>query len=71
MIIKTVNVPVEALARIATEAQVKDLVDGVYVFDLYDAEGLVAFNRYALPANAPFTLTQEEIDALVEPVEEL
>lgn len=68
MIVKTVNVPIAALGRTATEAQAKEIVSGVVVFDLFDADGLVAFNRYALPADAPFVLTQAEIDALTSPV---
>lgn len=69
MISKPVNVTVAALGRTATSAEVKAFEDGVYVFDLRDADGLLAFNRYAVPADAPFTLTQEEIDALSAPVE--
>lgn len=71
MIEKQVSVPVEALGRTATVAQVKEFVDGVYVFDLLDADGMVAFNRYALPADAPFVLTQGEVDALTAPVEQV
>ena len=64
MISKQVSVPVAALGRTASEARVSSFTDGVYTFDLLDSDGVVALSRYAAPIDAPFTLTQLEIDEL-------
>lgn len=67
MISKAVSIEVAALGRTATEAQVVGVVGSVVVFDLYDADGIVAAGRYCTLASAPFKLTQGEVDTLTQP----
>ena len=70
---KEVNIAIPAIAATAVIAHVKEYREdeGVYVFDLYDADGkLVAKDRYKAVADAPFELTQEDINILNPPVEE-
>lgn len=71
---KTVEVYIPALDVTVVTASVKEhrIEDGVYVFDLLDADGsMIAENRYAAPEDAPFELTLEELLELnPPPVEE-
>lgn len=64
---KEVAIQIPALDTTAVIAHVTEYraEEGIYVFDLYDAVGnLVAKSRYAYIADAPFELTQEDIDLL-------
>lgn len=73
MIEKIVSIEIPALEVTATKAVVTEYraEEGLYVFDLYDADNkLVAKGRYIAVADAPFELTQEDIDILNPPVVE-
>lgn len=61
---KSVTAPIQALGLTADRACVFAILDGVYIYDLYDGDRLVAMARYSTPANAPFGLTDAEIVAL-------
>ena len=73
MIEKEVNIQV--LDQIAVKAVVKELRNSLetnnkdlYVFDLYDEDGVcLASDRYELAEDAPFELTEEEIEELQNP----
>jgi hypothetical protein len=70
---KEVSIEIPALGATAVLAHVTEyrVEEGIYVFDLYDADNnLVAKSRYSLIADAPFELTQADIDILNSPVEE-
>jgi hypothetical protein len=70
---KEVSIEIPALGSTAVLAHVTEyrVEEGIYVFDLYDADNnLVAKSRYSLIADAPFELTQADIDILNSPVEE-
>lgn len=67
MISKSVSVVVEALGRTATEAQVASVSGSLVTFDLLDADGEIARGRYCALADAPFSLTQGEVDELTQP----
>lgn len=62
-----IELPVSVVvgARTATIAQVREQLGDHFIFDLLDAQGMVAQSRYAVAADCPFTLTQAEIDAAV------
>lgn len=61
MIIKPVNVLVEALGRTASEAHVYEARDGIVVYDLLDSDGIIAKSRYSIDAESPFVLTNSDI----------
>ena len=68
---KEVNIAIPALNTTAVVANVKEYREdeGVYAFDLYDADGnLVAKDRYKAVADAPFKLTQGDLDIINPPV---
>jgi len=70
---KEVSIEIPALNTTAVKAHVTEYreAEGIIVFDLYDADGaLIAKSRYIAVADAPFELTQEDIDILNPPVEE-
>lgn len=70
---KEVSIEISALGATAVLAHVTEYRadEGIYVYDLYDADdNLVAKSRYSLIADAPFELTQEDIDILNPPVVE-
>lgn len=73
MIEKIVSIEIPALEVTATKVVVTEYraEEGLCVFDLYDADNnLVAKSRYVATADAPFELTQEDIDILNPPVVE-
>lgn len=72
MIEKIVSIEIPALEVTATKAVVAEYraEEGVVVYDLYADDNLVAKSRYSLIADAPFELTQEDIDILNPPVVE-
>lgn len=70
---KEVSIEISALGATAVLAHVTEyrVEEGIYVFDLYDADNnLVAQSRYVAVADAPFELTQDDIDILNPPVVE-
>lgn len=64
MIVKQVSIPIAAIGRTAIVAQVVEARDGIVVYHLYDVDGMIAMSRYSLTADAPFTLTSEEVAEL-------
>lgn len=62
MITKVVSVFIPALNKTATVAQVKQIGLSFYVYDLLDAGGIIAQDRYSPITLAPFTISQLEID---------
>lgn len=70
---KEVSIEISALGATAVLAHVTEYRadEGIYVYDLYDADdNLAAKSRYVAVADAPFELTQEDIDILNPPVVE-
>ena len=66
MIEKPVEIKINALGITTDTVQVTEYreSEGVYVYDLYANGELVAKSRYVKVENAPFEVTQEEIDGL-------
>lgn len=66
LIDKSVSIGIKALGITADTAQVTEYREdeGVYVYDLYAGGELVAKSRYVKITDAPFELSQEEIENL-------